>query len=151
MKNSLVETLTGAAVIAIAVAFFVFVYTNTGLGKGAGGYHIKAVFDNTGGLATGSDIRLAGIKIGSVTNQELDQESYQAVLTMVIDASVKLPDDTSAKITSDGLMGEKYIALDPGGSETMLKDGDTLGATQSALDIWSMVNKYIFDSKKENK
>jgi len=151
MKNSLVETLTGAIVIAIAAAFFFFVYSNTGLGKGTGGYHITAVFDDTGGLATGADIRLAGIKVGTVADQKLDGENYQAVLTLVIDSSVKLPDDTSAKITSSGLMGEKFIALDPGGSETMLKDGDTLGATQSALDIWALVNKYIFESKKENK
>ncbi len=151
MKNSVVETIVGAVVIAIAGAFFFYVYTNTDLGRGRGGYSVMAVFDSIDGIAIGSDIRLAGIKIGSVADQKLDQENYQAVVTMAIDSDVKLPEDTSAKVTSEGLLGQKFIALDPGGSETMLKDGDYLTHTQSAFDIWAMINKYIFEKDKENK
>ncbi len=151
MQSSVVETIVGAIVIAIAAIFFTYVYTTTDLGKGRGGYNIYAAFDNIEGISVGSDIRLAGIKVGTVTEQKLDQENYQAVVTMAIDSYVKLPEDTSAKITSEGLLGQKFIALDPGGSETMLKDGDYLGSTQSALDIWGLVNKYIFEGQKENK
>ena len=151
MKNSVVETITGAIVIAIAAIFFFYVYSSTDMGKGRGGYSILAYFDNIEGISIGSDVRLAGIKVGSVADQKLDQENYQAVVTFSIDKSVKLPEDTSAKITSEGLLGEKFVALEPGGSETMLKDGDALSSTQSALDVWALVNKYIFESKKENK
>ncbi len=150
MNNSIVETIVGAVVIAIAAAFFAFVYTNTDMGRGRGGYRINAIFDNINGIAIGSDVRLAGIKIGSVVDQKLDQETYQAVVTMAIDSGVKLPEDTSAKVTAEGLLGDKYIALDPGGSDVMLKDGDTLENTQSALDIWALVNKYIFDEKNKS-
>jgi len=151
MKNSVVETITGAIVVAAAALFFFYVYTSTDLGRGRGGYSIKAAFDSVDGITVGSDIRLAGIKVGTVADQKLDQESYQALITMAIDSSVKLPDDTSAKITSEGLLGEKYISLEPGGSETMLKDGDFLDSTQGSLDIWALVNKYIFEKKEENK
>jgi len=152
MKSSVVETIVGAVVIAIAAAFFFFVYTKTDIGAGRGGYRIFAAFDSIDGITVGSDIRLAGIKIGTVLDEKLDQENYQALVTMSIDRTVKLPEDTSAKVTSEGLMGQKYIALDPGGSETVLKDGDYLSHTQSALDIWALVNKYIFENKdKKNK
>ncbi len=151
MKSSLLDTVVGAVVIAIAAAFFAYVYTSTDLGRGRGGYHIKAAFDSVDGISIGSDIRLAGIKVGTVADETLDQENYQAILTMAIDSHVKLPEDTSAKITSDGLLGEKYIALEPGGAEEMLKEGDFLGSTQSALDIWALVNKYIFEGRKESK
>ena len=151
MKNSVVETITGAIVVAAAALFFFYVYSSTDLGRGRGGYSIKAAFDSVDGITVGSDIRLAGIKVGTVADQKLDQESYQALITMAIDSSVKLPDDTSAKITSEGLLGEKYISLEPGGSETMLKDGDFLDSTQGSLDIWALVNKYIFEKKEENK
>ena len=150
MNSSVVETIVGAIVIAIAAAFFAFVYSNTDMGRGRGGYHVNAIFDNIDGIAIGSDVRLAGIKIGSVVDQKLDQETYQAVVTMAIDSNVKLPEDTSAKVTAEGLLGDKYIALDPGGSDVMLKDGDTLENTQSALDIWALVNKYIFDEKNKS-
>ncbi len=151
MKNSVVETITGAIVVAAAALFFFYVYSSTDLGRGRGGYSIKAAFDSVDGITVGSDIRLAGIKVGTVADQKLDQESYQALITMAIDSNVKLPDDTSAKITSEGLLGEKYISLEPGGSETMLKDGDFLDSTQGSLDIWALVNKYIFEKKEENK
>lgn len=151
MNSSVVETIVGAIVIAIAAAFFFFVYTTTDLGRGKGGYQVHAVFDNIDGIAIGSDVRLAGIKIGSVVDQRLDQKNYQAIVTMAIDSTVKLPEDTSAKVTSEGLLGDKYIALEPGGSDVMLKDGDYLSYTQSALDIWALVNKYIFDEKNKGK
>ncbi|HHN73504.1 MAG TPA: outer membrane lipid asymmetry maintenance protein MlaD [Thermopetrobacter sp.] len=151
MNSSVVETIVGAIVIAIAAVFFFFVYSTTDMSRGRGGYQVNAVFDNIDGIAIGSDVRLAGIKVGSVVDEKLDQETYQAVLTLAIDSSVKLPEDTSAKVTSEGLLGDKYIALDPGGSEEMLKNGDYLSHTQSALDIWALVNKYIFDEKNKEK
>lgn len=148
MKDNLVETAVGALVIAIAAGFFMFVYNSTDVGQGSGGYKIKAEFENIEGISVGSDIRMAGIKIGSVVNQKLDPESFQAVVTMSVANFVKLPDDTTAKITSEGLLGSKFITLEVGGSEELLKDGDSLTHTQSALDIWSLINEFMFSDKK---
>lgn len=148
MKNNLLETAVGALVIAIAAGFFMFVYNATDIGTGAGGYKIKAEFENIEGISVGSDIRMAGIKVGSVVSQKLDPESFQAVVTMSVANSLKLPDDTTAKVTSEGLLGAKFITLEIGGSEEMLKDGDSLTHTQSALDIWALINEYMFSDKK---
>ncbi len=151
MNSSLVETLIGALVIAIAAAFSWHVYNTTDLGRGGGGYVIKAVFDNASGVNIGTDVRLSGIKVGSVIAQELDQETYQAVISMSIQSDVRLPQDTSAKITTDGLLSDKHIALDPGGAEEMLKDGDVLEHTQSSIDLWALVNEYLFKDERKNK
>lgn len=148
MKNNLVETSVGALVIAIAVGFFLYVYNATDIGRGAGGYQISAEFENIEGISVGSDIRMAGIKVGSVVKQELDPKSYQAVVTMSVADFIKLPDDTTAKVTSEGLLGSKFITLEIGGSDDLLKDGDSLTHTQSALDIWALINEFMFSDKK---
>lgn len=151
MKNSMVETIIGAGVIAIAVIFFTFAYTTSGAGKGTGGYNLSAEFENIEGINIGSDIRLAGIKIGSVVKQELDPTSFQAKIVMSLDNAIKLPDDSTAKVTSEGLLGGKFIAIEPGGSEELLKDGDQMSYTQSAIDLWGLINQFMFDSDKKNK
>ncbi len=148
MKNSLVETLVGAAVIGIAAIFFVFAYTTSGAGKGSGGYALSAEFENIEGINIGSDIRLAGIKIGSVVKQELDPQTFQAKIVMSIDKTVSLPDDSTAKVTAEGLLGGKYISIEPGGSEEKLKDGDAMSYTQSAIDLWGLINEFMFSDKK---
>ncbi len=148
MKNNLVETAVGALVIAIAAGFFLYVYNTTDIGGSSGGYRINAEFENIEGISVGSDIRMAGIKIGSVVKQKLDPVNFQAIVTMSVASYIKLPDDTTAKITSEGLLGSKFIALDIGGSEIILKDGDSLSNTQSAIDIWSLINEFMFSDKK---
>jgi phospholipid/cholesterol/gamma-HCH transport system substrate-binding protein len=148
MKQNLMETAVGALVIAIALGFFIFMYSTTGVGKGSGGYHLTAKFKNVEGINIGSDVRMSGIKIGSVTAQALDNQTFDAVLTFAIDPTIKLPDDSTAKITSEGLLGGKFIALEPGGSETILADGGTITYTQGALDLWALVSDYMFSGKK---
>ncbi len=150
MKNSVVETITGAVVIAIAAVFFFYVYTTTGAGRGESGYTLNADFDNVEGITVGSDVRMAGIKVGSVTNQDIDPATYQAKLSMVIDPRIKLPDDTTVKVTSEGLLGGKFIALEAGGSDKMLKPGDSFTYTQGAIDIWSLVSQYMFENKSKD-
>lgn len=149
MNNNMVETAVGALVILIAAGFFAFVYNTTDVGQGAGGYKVIAEFENVEGISIGSDIRMAGIKVGSVVDQKLDPKSYQAIITMSVADFVKLPDDTTAKVTSEGLLGSKFITLEIGGSETMIKDGDKLSYTQSALDIWSLINEFMFSNKNK--
>ena len=91
MKNSAVETVTGAFVIIVAIVFFTFMYKTADVRAGSGGYQIKANFESVSGISHGSDVRVSGIKVGTVVAQELDAESFYAVITMTIDPKVKLP------------------------------------------------------------
>jgi phospholipid/cholesterol/gamma-HCH transport system substrate-binding protein len=150
--SSAVETLVGAAVVVLAAGFFAFAYKTVGLGQGAGtgGYSLIAEFDNAEGINVGTDVRLAGIKIGSVTAQTLNVESYQARVVMTLDKSVVLADDSAAKITSEGLLGGKFISISPGGADTKFADGGIFNFTQGAVDIWALIGQAMF-SKSEDK
>jgi phospholipid/cholesterol/gamma-HCH transport system substrate-binding protein len=139
------ETLTGAAVLLVAAGFFIYATSMTGGKSFSGGYRVSAEFDNIEGVHTGTDVRMAGIKIGTVVNESLSPESFQAKVDMMIDKSVSLSEDTTAKITSEGLLGGKFIALDPGGSDVKLADGGVLSYTQGAVDIWSLISQAMFD------
>lgn len=151
MKTNLVETAVGAAVILIAAAFFAFAYSTSGIGKGSGGMRLSAEFENAAGINIGSDVRMSGVKIGTVTDQSLNPENFQALVTFSVSPDVPVPDDSTAKITSEGILGSNFVAIEPGGSETKLKDGDRMLYTQGAIDIWSLVSQYMFSSgsKKE--
>lgn len=98
------------------------------------------------GLATGSDVRLSGIKIGTVVAQSIDPKNYKAVVTMNLATDVKVPDDSSAKITSEGLLGSNYVALTPGGSEDYLTDGSEIDFTQGAIDLMGLIGQAVFSA-----
>ncbi|WP_196502818.1 outer membrane lipid asymmetry maintenance protein MlaD [Aestuariivirga litoralis] len=151
MKANALETLVGAAVIAVAAIFFFFAYHGAGLGGPGGGYHVLAQFDNASGVNVGTDVRVAGIKVGTVVSQTLDPKSYQARVDMLLQPNVQLADDTSAKVTSEGLLGATFVALDPGGSDTKLVDGGEISYTQGAVDIWSLISQAMFSSKGSSK
>ncbi len=144
MKSTTLETIVGAAIIAAAIAFFTFAYSVSGKGGAGGGYHISAEFDNVDGVSIGSDVRVAGIKVGTVVGQGLNSKSYQARIDMEIQNNIELSDDTSAKITAEGLLGSKFVALEPGGSETKIAEGGELSYTQGAIDIWSIISQAMF-------
>jgi len=145
MQSNLVETLIGAIVVVIAGVFLFYGYSNSGM-RSAGGYHVKAEFDRVDGLANGSDVRLSGIKVGTVVAQAIDQANYQAVVTMSLAPDVKIPDDSSAKITSEGLLGSNYIALTPGGSEEYLADGGEISFTQGSVDLMGLIGQAVFSA-----
>jgi phospholipid/cholesterol/gamma-HCH transport system substrate-binding protein len=143
------ETLVGGGVIVAAAAFLLFAVTTTGKSNltGSGGYSLSAEFDNVEGINVGTDVRLSGIKIGSVTGQSLNPDSFQAKLVMTIDRAIILSEDTSAKITSEGLLGGRFVALDPGGSDAKLADGGVISFTQGSVDMWSLISQAMFDKK----
>jgi phospholipid/cholesterol/gamma-HCH transport system substrate-binding protein len=144
--SSLVETVVGAAVVALAVGFFAFAYRTAGMGSSiSGGYRVSAEFDNAEGINVGTDVRLAGVKVGTVTEQHLNPENYMAHIEMALDSKVQLSDDTAAKVTSEGLLGSKFISLDPGGSDTKLADGGVISMTQGSIDMWAMISKAMFE------
>lgn len=143
MGRNLVETLVGAAVLGVAIVFFVFAYSKAGP-KAVKGYELTGKFDRIDGLVEGSDVRLSGIKIGTITRQTLDPETYLAVVTMSIKPEIKLPLDSSAQVASDGLLGDKYLSLQAGGDEEMLKPGAEIEHTQGSVDLLSLVGRFMF-------
>ncbi|RIK93145.1 MAG: outer membrane lipid asymmetry maintenance protein MlaD [Proteobacteria bacterium] len=150
MRHNLVETLMGAVVLAAAGFFLAFAYTNADI-RAINGYELRARFERIDGLPLGADVRLSGIKVGSVVGQELDKNTYQAIVRLSIDPSVRLPEDTFAKITSEGLLGDSYLALSPGASDVMLEPGDEIVDTQGAVDLLGLLSKFGSDSKSGDK
>lgn len=145
MKNAAVETLIGAAVIVIAAAFFLFAYQSSGKSNASGGYRLVAEFDNASGINVGTDVRMAGVKVGTVVGQSLNHENFQAAITMLIDPAVQLTEDVTAKVTAEGLLGSNFITLEQGGSDTKLTDGGMIQYTQGSVDIWSLISQAMFE------
>ncbi|MEK6745743.1 MAG: outer membrane lipid asymmetry maintenance protein MlaD [Rickettsiales bacterium] len=143
MQKNIIETLMGAVVLVVAGVFFAFAYKGSGM-QIESGYMVKANFTNASGIALGSDIRIGGIKIGTVSDLTLDANSYEAVISMQIRSTTQLPKDSSASVVSSGLLGEKYIQITPGGDEAMLANGEKIEFTQSAINLEEMIGKFMF-------
>ncbi|MEQ8266808.1 MAG: outer membrane lipid asymmetry maintenance protein MlaD [Parvibaculum sp.] len=146
MQSNLVETLIGTLVVAVAAVFLFYGYSASGMQTSAG-YRVDAAFSAVDGLANGADVRVSGIKVGTVVRQKLDPETFQAVVTLDIAPEVKLPDDSSAKITSEGLLGGSYISVTPGGSEELLADGGEIMFTQGSVDLMSLIGQAVFSTQ----
>lgn len=146
MRRNILETIMGAVVLLAAIAFLFIIYQDGGAKRSAGGYPLTVRFDRADGMVPGTDVRLGGIKIGSVIDQQLDRHTYQAIVTISIDPNLQLPKDTSAKITSDGLLGNNYMSLSPGAEDDMLQPGDEIEHSQSAVNVLELIAKYAFGS-----
>lgn len=143
LRENVGEAVVGLLVVLLAIWFVLFAWNRTGGGERAGAVRVTALFPNASGVSVGTDVRVAGLKIGSVAAQKLDPQSYQVAVTLALDPSVKLPADSSASITSEGLLGSTFVALTPGGSPTMLKSGDTITDTQGAMDLMALIGQFI--------
>ncbi|MFZ5706169.1 MAG: outer membrane lipid asymmetry maintenance protein MlaD [Pseudomonadota bacterium] len=143
LRENIGEALVGLFVILFAGWFVWFAYGATGGGAKAGAIHVTAFFPNSTGINVGSDVRVAGMKVGTVAAQALDPQSYQVKVKLALDPAVKLPADSSAAITSEGFLGATFISLIPGGDTVALKDGDTIADTQGAMDLMGMVGQFI--------
>jgi len=137
------EALVGLAVVLLAAWFVVFAWGRTGGGAKAGGVKVAALFPNASGVNVGTDVRVAGLKVGSVTDLSLDPQSYQVKVGIALDPTVKLPADSSAAITSEGLLGSTFVAFTPGGSTTPLRSGDTITDTQGSMDLMALIGQFI--------
>ena len=149
MKRSVIETVLGALVLIIAAIFLVYSYDTANVGD-VNGYALKARFDSVGGLSTGDDVQISGVKVGTIADISLDKETYLAEVTMSIKPGIALPSDTSARITSEGLMGGKFLALEPGAMGDMLENGDRIQYTQSAQNLEQLLGEFIFSVKDGN-
>jgi phospholipid/cholesterol/gamma-HCH transport system substrate-binding protein len=142
VREHLAEAGVGLLVVLAALCFVIFAIGRTGGGGGAS-IRVSALFPAANGVSIGTDVRIAGLKVGTVTAQRLDPKSYQAEVTLALDRTVSVPSDSSAAITSESLLGGSYVALLPGGSQTPLKDGDTILDTQGSVDMMSLVGSVI--------
>jgi phospholipid/cholesterol/gamma-HCH transport system substrate-binding protein len=143
--RSIAEVAAGAAVLAVAAVFLVFAVTNSGRsGVSGAGLTLTAKFDSIAGLAPGADVRIAGVKVGSVVDQRIDPRTFLAVLTLRLDGALRLPNDSSAEIASEGLLGGRFVSIVPGGADRILGQGGEITITQSAVSLESLLGRFIF-------
>jgi phospholipid/cholesterol/gamma-HCH transport system substrate-binding protein len=140
--NNTVETIMGAVVVAVAAAFLYFAYTSTSSGS-LGGYELTAKMPRVDGLATGTDVRLSGIKVGAVSALTLDTKTYLVTLHMNIRSDVQVPVDSSLMVTSSGLLGGSYLSISPGGDDKMIAPGGAITNVQGSVDLMGLVGRFI--------
>jgi len=150
MNNQWFEVTVGAVVILVAGLFLSFAYSHMDR-RPANGFEITARFDRVDGIRAGTDVRISGIKVGTVTGTSLDSNTFQAVVSMALSSDVKVPSDSSLKVASEGLLGGNFLAIEPGGDDRILGAGGQIKYTQGSIDIIGLVSKTMFgtgDSKK---
>lgn len=134
-RAGIFETIIGLAVVIVAALFMVYAYGVSGKNLGRDHYSLEAVFGRVDGVNVGSDVRIAGVKVGSVSASYLNRDTYEANVQLIIDNGVPVPDDSVAKVVSDGLLGGAHIAIEPGASEEFLREGDKITITQGSVDL----------------
>ncbi len=151
-QSRTIEIWVGLFVAAGLAALFVLAMQVSNLTAVSGdeGYEIKARFENISGLKVRSPVTMAGVRIGRVVDIGFDHETYEAVVTLRIDSAFdQLPDDTSAAVLTSGLLGEKYVGLEPGGSFDYLSDGDLIQLTQSSLVLEQLIGQFLFSQAEK--
>ncbi|HEX9570442.1 MAG TPA: outer membrane lipid asymmetry maintenance protein MlaD [Rhodospirillales bacterium] len=143
MGRNAVETVLGAVVLAVAGIFAFFAYSAAEV-KAVAGYTVNAAFYKIGGLAKGADVRINGIKVGTVLDHRLDPKTYDARVAMSITPEVRLPTDTVASIASEGILGGKYVRLEPGAANTYIADGGKLTKVKDFRSLEDQVGEIIF-------
>ncbi len=143
MKRSIAETILGALVVVVAGLFLTYGFKTADLGT-ANSYNITADFTNVGGLKSGDPVQISGVKVGTVANIELMPEIYLARVHMSIRNQYKVPTDTAALISSEGLMGGLYLSLEPGADEEFIEAGGSVQYTQAPQNLEQLLGQFIF-------
>lgn len=143
MGSKAIETVMGAVILIVAGAFLIFAFQTARLDSPRG-YEISAAFNSVGGIEVGSDVRVNGIKVGTVTGQRLDPQTFQAVLDLSIDPTLKLPVNSSAAIASDGMLGGKHVRLEPGNAGEIVPVGGRITSTRDYRSLEELVGEFIF-------
>jgi phospholipid/cholesterol/gamma-HCH transport system substrate-binding protein len=143
VTGNIIETVMGAVVLIVAALFLFFAYTTSQV-RAVQGYEVTAQFERVGALRDGGDVRIAGVKIGSIVSETLDPKTFLATIKMSIDPAYKLPEDTVAEIVSNGLLGEQYMSLVPGGEEKTIPPGGQIKFTQSPVSLENLIGQMIF-------
>ncbi|MFH5773709.1 outer membrane lipid asymmetry maintenance protein MlaD [Paracoccus broussonetiae] len=139
------ELWVGTAVLAVAAGFLIWAGSGSGFGRGLGGdgYELRAAFPSVDGIDVGTDVRVAGVKVGKVTGIDLNPQTYLAEARLRIPAEIQMPSDSAALIQSDGLLGGAYIELQPGGAPDNLAPGDEIEDVQGAVSLLSLMMKFV--------
>lgn len=137
------ELITGLVVIVVFITAVVFAIIGHGHSKDDG-YPLKASFEHIDGLDIGSDVKLAGVSVGQVTHESVNPKDFKATVTFTVSPDIRLPVDTAAVITSDSLLGGKYIDLSPGGDDAVLKPDQFITHTQGSISLQELLSKFIF-------
>ena len=143
MREQWAEAATGLVVILLAAIFLAYSLTVGGVGRKAGSYEVTAKFGEVGALAPGAVVSVAGVKIGTVSDIKLDPKTFLAVARLSLDPTVKLPADSTAKVTSDSLLGGAHIAIAPGGALQDLKPGSEIENTQGSVDLFGLIGQFL--------
>ena len=143
MANNAAETVIGAVVLAVAGGFLVYAARTSDMGVSGGAYDLVANFRKADGVSVGGDVRISGVKVGSIRDMSLNTETYQARVVMGIRPDVSVPEDSAATIATDGLLGGAHVAIQPGGSEFMLEPGDEFSFTQGSVNLLDLVGRAI--------
>ena len=147
MKENKLEVIIGAVVLAVAFGFVVFVYQATGLSiSNSKHYDLIADFRSADGIHEGTDVRLAGVKVGSVSNLSLNVETYRAEAKLAIENQIEIPDDSALTVSSEGLLGGNFIEIIPGASYDYMKPGDEFLDTQGSVSLVSLLLKFVSGS-----
>ena len=143
-QNNIAVTLLGAVVVAVALGFLAFTYLRTGSGS-LSGYEVLARLPKVDGLGIGTDVRVSGIKVGSVSDLVLDPNNYLVTVHMHVRSDIKLPTDSSMMITSSGILGSSYLSITPGGDDKMIAPGGYIENTQAAnaTDLMSLAGRVM--------
>lgn len=149
MSQNNTEILVGGAVLAAAIAFAVYAGQATGLSRSTQGYELNASFRSLEGVQVGTDVRLAGVKIGTVTGVELNPTTYRADTMFSVADGIEIPDDSAVVISSEGLLGGNFVEIMPGGSAFNFSPGDEVEDTQGAVSLISLLLKFVSGSGGE--
>jgi phospholipid/cholesterol/gamma-HCH transport system substrate-binding protein len=153
MNRATIDAWVGVFVAAgfAALLFLALKVGNLASFSNAQSYQVQAKFANIGGLKIRAPIKSAGVVVGRVSEVRFDNESYEAIVTLNLDARFQFPRDTAAKILTSGLLGEQYVGLEAGGDGVMLKQGDRLRLTQSAVVLENLISQFLFSKAAEEK
>ena len=148
MQRNMLETVMGAIVLLTAMAFVSLAYEAANI-RGTDGYEIEAEFGATGGLSVGDDVRIAGIKVGRISRQELDPVTYAARIVMSLDEQIQIPADSSARITATSLLGGNHLELLPGADEEMMQPGEVIYDTRDPVSLTDLLGKAVFSAAND--
>ncbi|TBX27777.1 outer membrane lipid asymmetry maintenance protein MlaD [Nioella sediminis] len=143
MSENATEVLVGGVVLAAAIGFFVYAGQVTGFESGGDSYPLSASFRSADGIGVGTDVRLAGVRVGSVTALDLNPVTFRADVDFTVAGGIEIPDDTQAVIASEGLLGGNFLELVPGGSAFNLAPGDEVYETQSAVSLTTLILRAV--------
>ena len=148
MQRNMLEAVMGAIVLLTAVAFVSLAYEAANI-RGTDGYELEAEFGATGGLSVGDDVRISGIKVGRISRQELDPVTYAARIVMSLDERIRIPADSSARITAASLLGGNYLELIPGADEDMMQPGEVIYDTRDPIALTDLLGKAVFSAAND--